>query len=167
METSLFGIIGYSFAAIGFFSSKDQKTKVFLVLACLCNGLYFALNELYISAAIVGITGLRIGVSIYLRNTLIGVLFLITTIAIPLLVESSDWMAVIPGVTGTIAAYWMTGRSMKIMLIVGSLLWILNNAISGAWIGVIGESILVVSGVLGLIRMSRKTETFISREIPA
>lgn len=152
MDYYYFGVIGYALAASGFFSSNDQKTKLLLVLACLSNCLYFGFNEMYISASIVALTGLRIGMSMYTRHYLIGVFFLMTTIMTPLFVSSNDWISILPGITGTIAAFWMTGRSMRVMLIVGSSLWIINNALAGAWVGVIGESILVLAGVLGLIR---------------
>lgn len=157
MDYYLFGVIGYAFAAVGFFSSKDQKTKLLLVLACVANSLYFGFNEMYISASIIILTGLRIGISMYFRHTVVGVFFLATAILTPLVVESNDWISILPGITGTIAAFWMTGRPMRVMLIVGSSLWILNNALSGAWIGVFGESILVTAGILGLIRSSFRT----------
>lgn len=155
MDYYIFGVIGYAFAAIGFFSSKDQKTKLFLVLACLCNCLYFGLNGMLISASIVILTGLRIAISMYTRHTLVGLFFLMMAILTPVFIESNDWVSILPGITGTLAAFWMTGRSMRVMLIVGSALWILNNALAGAWVGVVGESILVTAGILGLIRSTR------------
>lgn len=156
MDYSLFGVVGYAFAAIGFFSSKDRKTKLFLVMACISNALYFGFNEMLISASIVLLTGLRIGTSMYTRHTAVGVFFLLAAILPPFVVSSNDWVSVLPGITGTIAAFWMTGRPMRVMLIIGSLLWIVNNALSGAWVGVIGESILVTSGILGLVRSTVK-----------
>lgn len=152
MDFFIFGVLGYALAAFGFFVSDDQRTKLFLVFACACNMMYFAFNGMYISASVVALTGIRMGVSMIFRHWAVGILFIVVAISTPWLVNSDDWISVIPGVTGTIAAYWLSGARMRILFMIGSAVWVINNALSGAWVGVAGELLLIGAGISGLLQ---------------
>lgn len=152
MDFFIFGVLGYALAAFGFFVSDDQRTKLFLVFACASNMMYFALNDMLISASIVALTGVRMGVSMIFRHWTVGVFFIFVAATTPLLVNSNDWISIIPGITGTIAAYWLTGTRMRVMFMVGAAAWVVNNAIAGAWIGVAGEILLIAAGISGLMQ---------------
>lgn len=151
MEHTVFGLLGYASAAIGFFVSNDKNTKALLVAACVLNAAYYLLNDMYISASIVVLTGVRMALSIWFRHHAFPVIFISLAVMTPWLISSDDWLSVIPGITGTVAAYWMSGPRMRLMMMFGSVVWIVNNSLAGAWVGVIGETVLIIAGLCGLI----------------
>jgi hypothetical protein len=148
-----FGIIGYLIVALGMFSDDDRTTKKLVVTACLFNSGYFALQGLFISSSVALLTAIRIWTSLYESAKNAAWLFILITIAIPVYVPSTDYVAMIPSLLGVIAVYWLSGIAMRSVMLTGTGFWVLNNYLEGAWVGFFGEMFVLVVGLTRLAIM--------------
>lgn len=149
------GVVGYSSVCWGYFSKNDLTTKWMIVLGCVANGSMYAILGMYISLGVAALAGIRTIASIYYRNTAIGVAFLMLNASLPLWLPNQSWITALPGMTGVIAMYWLSGINMKLMLILTSLIWMAINLEAQNWVAVGGESLMVVLGLAGILRLRR------------
>lgn len=147
------GFIGYFIVALAVFNKNDQVTKRLLIAACLFNATYFGFQELYISSGMNLVAALRIFLSLFYVTRKAAWLFIGIAIATPFVVPSTDYIAVIPAIMGTIAVYWLKGIPMRMVLLTGTCFWMLNNYIEGAWIGFFGEMFALTVGISRLVMM--------------
>jgi hypothetical protein len=152
------GIVGYALVALGMIQHSDIRVKSFIIAACFVNSLYFLALGMWISAAVVVLTAFRIGVSMKFRHPVVAVPFVLLSALLPFCLPSGDVLAAIAGVIGAVAVFWAKGLWLKRILLLASATWILNNALSGAWIGVAGESFVFVLG-LRFLWIQRQSES--------
>lgn len=152
---TILGAIGYSLAFWGYFSKNDLTTKWTIVVGSITNAAMYGVLGMYISLGVVVLTGIRTFSSIYWCNTRVGLVFLALNASLPLWIPNQGWMTALPGITGVIAMYWMKGISMKVMLVLTSLIWIVINLEVQNWIAVIGQGLMMVFGIAGIVRLHR------------
>lgn len=146
------GVLGYGLVAWGMSQHSDVRVKTAIISACLINSLYFYALGMWISAAVVILTAIRITISLKFRQSYVAIPFLLMAAAMPFVLPSGDILSALAGILGTVAVFWGKGLWLKRILLMASATWILNNALSGAWIGVIGESIILMFGLRYLWR---------------
>lgn len=146
------GILGYGLVAWGMGQASDARLKTAVIAACLINALYFYALGMLISSTVVLLTAIRITVSLRYRHPMVGIPFLIGAASMPWWLPSGDVLAALAGVLGTIAVFWAQGLWLKRILLMGTVTWLVNNALSGAWIGVIGEAVILCFGLRYLWR---------------
>lgn len=146
----LFGLVGYTIIAFAMSSKNDVTTKKLIITACLVNSFYFSFQELYISAGVAVITGIRIWLSLYEHGKKTAWLFILITFTIPVFSPSTDYIAIIPSMLGIIAVFWLKGFLMRFVMLTGTAFWVLNNYIEEAWVGFAGEFVVLTVGIIRL-----------------
>lgn len=150
------GVLGYSLAIVGFMFRADLMVKGAITLACLVNGFYFFAVEMFITAAINGLTALRVGLSMFWRPAWLGVAFILLSISMPWWIDSADWLAVTASVSGTIAVFWLSGLAFRWMMLVTTALLMANAWQGEAWAGVLGEGIILVISAIRIYTWNPK-----------
>lgn len=150
------GIIGYALVAWGMSQGSDIRVKSSIITACLVNSLYFYALGMWISSVVVILTAIRITVSMRFRHPVVALPFVALSLLLPFWLPSGDVLAAIAGVIGTVAVFWANGLWLKRILLFASATWVLNNALSGAWIGVVGECIILMFGFRFLWRHRKR-----------
>lgn len=141
------GLVGYGLIGWGMSQTSDVRVKGAVITACAINSLYFYALGMWISAAVVLLTAFRIAVSLKFRHPVVAIPFVVLAGSMPWILPSADVLSALAGIIGTIAVFWARGVWLKAILLSGTAIWLTNNALSGAWIGVLGEAFILAMGL--------------------
>ncbi|ASV44226.1 hypothetical protein PBI_SCTP2_211 [Salicola phage SCTP-2] len=105
----LIGVLGFFILGLALFSKTDVNAKTLLCVSCIISAVYFILLGMYISAAMMLFSSLRVLTSLVTQSKMIGIFFIILSIILPFIIPSVDWVSALTGVTGTIGLFWFSG----------------------------------------------------------
>ncbi|MDG6895257.1 YgjV family protein [Volucribacter amazonae] len=159
------GLLAFLLGILVFWQRNDKKLKMYMVLLSVVYTLHFLLLDAHISALTSFISGCRTLFSIFVCSPYIAFTFVAMMIAIGGYTATSaiSLLPIIGSTSGTIALFLLTGIKMRLLMLMGSLCWLINNILIGSIGGVLLE--LTVIGVNGftIIRMLRYRTSYYNR----
>lgn len=149
---------GYFAFALGigsFLQRSDKAFKIMMAGECIAYAVHFALlgNMTAVSSTLV--SALRSVLSLYTRSRWV-VAFIIALNLILGLRFATGWITWLPlaaSCIGTIALFMLSGIAMRALMLVGSILWVANNIVSGSIGGTALELVIIAVNAFTILRM--------------
>lgn len=151
-------LVGYVALVLGvsaFLQRSDTRLKVLIACESLAYVAHFILLGNFPASGSALTSCLRMLVSLKSRSPWwIGV-FVIANVAIGILFAkgATGWLPVVASCLATVAVFKMHGVWMRIVLLVCTLLWLVNNVLSMSIGGTVLETIIAAVNVWTIIRM--------------
>lgn len=153
----LFGYLAFVFGVGCFLQKRDLHFKVMMSLECLAYVIHFWLLGNLTAMASTAVSLGRSVVSIRTRSPWAGGFFICMSLAMGVLFYQGPFsvLPILAACCGTTALYWLDGIRMRALMMVGTLLWLLNNILSGSIGGTALELVIVFTNGYTMWRMRR------------
>ncbi|MDQ7989305.1 MAG: YgjV family protein [Candidatus Dactylopiibacterium sp.] len=153
-------LCGYAAFVLGvgsFLQKNDHRFKLFMTGECVAYVLHFWLlgNPTAMASSLVSTT--RSVLSIYTRSVWVAVVVVAVNLGLGIgLVEHWwNWFPLIASCVGTLALFLLSGIRMRVAMLLGTMLWIANNLISGSIGGSALEIVILLVNSHTIWRMRR------------
>ncbi|KFI07926.1 YgjV family protein [Massilia sp. BSC265] len=159
--------VGYAAFVLGvgsFLQKDDRRFKIFMAAECLAYIIHFALLGRPTAVASSTMSLLRSVLSLYTRSKWVAFLVVAANLALGLTLatRASDWLPLGASCIGTLALFLLEGVRMRVAMLCGTVLWIINNIIAGSVGGTALEVVIAAVNVVTIRRMMRD-----ARGVPA
>ncbi len=155
--TQLAGYMAFAFGMACFAQTDDRRFKLFMALECAAYVLHFALLGQPTAVASTSVSLLRSVASLKARKPWVGLFFVGLSMAAGVWLYSG-WVSLLPiaaSCIGTTALFFLSGLRMRLLMLCGTLLWLLNNLLVGSIGGSLLEACLAVSNLWTISRLAR------------
>lgn len=155
-------LVGYLALVLGiaaFLQKKDQRLRFLNATQCLVYAVHFYLLGNAPAAASTSVSSVRSFVSIRYRSRILAVFFvgIILSLGIHFAASPSGWLPIISSCVSTVGMFLFRGVALRLILLGCTLLWLINNVLSGS----IGGTILEV--LIGTINLSTIVRILLDR----
>lgn len=153
----LLGWLAFGFGMACFAQTDDLRFKIFMALECAAYVLHFLLLGQPAAAASTAVSLARALASIKARTPAVGLFFIGLALAGGLWLSSTwvAWLPVAASCIGTAALFFLQGLRMRVLMLAGTLLWLVHNLLVGSVGGSVLEAFLAGSNLLTIWRMAR------------
>jgi hypothetical protein len=136
----LFGYVAFVFGLLCFAQTDDRRFKIYMALECAAYVLHFALLLQPVAAATTAVSLARSIAALKARTPAVGLFFIALSLGLGVWLHSGwvSWLPVAASCLGTTALFFLHGLRMRLLMLVGTLLWLLHNL----WVGSVGGSLL-------------------------
>jgi hypothetical protein len=151
----LVGYVALVLGVAGFMQKSDTRLKVLMACEGLAYVVHFILLGNFPASGSAGVSSLRMLVSIKSRSRWwIGV-FIAVNVAIGLTFAKgfAGWLPVSASCLATVAVFVLRGVWMRLILFVCTLLWLVNNLLSGSIGGTVLEALIAIANAYTIARM--------------
>ena len=163
-------LVGYVALVLGvsaFLQKSDTRLKVLIAAESIAYVVHFILLGNYPASGSALVSCVRNLTSIKSRAAVWIAVFIAINVAIGVIFAKglTGWLPITASCLATVAIFRMHGVAMRIVLLVCTLLWLVNNALSGSIGGTVLEALIAVVNLSTIIRLSvehmriRTTET--------
>ncbi|MDC8772895.1 YgjV family protein [Roseateles albus] len=155
----LFGYAAFALGVASFAQTDDRRFKIFMALECLSYALHFSLlgQPTAVASSLVSLG--RSVAAIRSRSPWVAGFFIALSLSLGAWLQTG-WLSLLPiaaSCIGTTALFFLKGMQMRLLMLVGTLLWLANNL----WVGSIGGSLLeatiAATNIMTLLRLRRRT----------
>lgn len=151
----LAGYAAFIFGMACFAQTDDRRFKIFMALECAAYVLHFALLGQHTAVASTAVSLLRSLASLKARKPWVGLGFVALSLAAGVWLYSG-WVSLLPiaaSCIGTTALFFLHGLRMRLLMLCGTLLWLVNNLLVGSIGGSLLEACLVASNLWTISRL--------------
>jgi Bacterial inner membrane protein len=151
----LAGYAAFAFGILCFAQTDDRRFKIYMALECAAYVLHFALLGQHTAVASTTVSLLRSVASLKARRPAVGLFFVALSLALGAWLYKG-WVSLLPiaaSCIGTTALFFFQGLRMRLLMLVGTLLWLVNNLLVGSVGGSLLEACLVVSNLRTIWRL--------------
>ncbi|MGF1765050.1 YgjV family protein [Aliivibrio kagoshimensis] len=140
------GLLSFALGILSFKQRNDRRLKIMMVIFNLNHMVHFILLGSMSSAFGSFVSTLRTGTSIYTSSRYVAFGFIILAVGLGSLTINSLWdcLPMIGVSIGTYALFILRGISMRICLLFGSIVWLINNIIVGSIGGIMLEATVII-----------------------
>ncbi len=151
-------LLGYVALVLGvsaFLQKSDTRLKVLIAAESVAYVVHFVLLGNYTASGSAGVSCVRNLVSIRTRAPFWIAVFLVLNVAIGLIYAKglAGWLPITASCLATVAIFRLEGIVMRIVLLVCTLLWLVNNGLSGSIGGTVLESIIALVNLSTIVRL--------------
>lgn len=154
----LFGYLAFILGVTSFLQKNDIRFKLYMAAECVAYLIHFTLlgNPAAGASSLVSMT--RSLVSIYSKSLWIALLFVVINIGLgfKLAVVWWNWIPLVASCVGTLALFLLEGIPMRMLMLLGTALWIVNNVLSGSIGGTALEVVIAVTNSYTIYKMRVK-----------
>ena len=154
----LFGYAAFVLGVASFLQKNDVRFKLYMAAECVAYLVHFTLlgNPAAGASSLVSIT--RSLVSIYSKSLWLALFFVAINIALGLQLATVwwNWLPLIASCIGTLALFLLQGIQMRLVMLVGTSLWIVNNVLSGSIGGTALEVVIAITNSYTIYRLRVK-----------
>lgn len=155
--------IGYLAFVLGvgsFLQTDDRRFKLFMTGECLAYVAHFALlgNPTAVASSL--ISTLRSLLSLRTRSPWVAAAVVAANVGFGLAVaeKASDWLPLGASCTGTLALFLLQGVPMRLLMLCGTSMWIVNNVLAGSIGGTALEVVVAAVNVRTIVHLHRQRE---------
>ncbi len=159
LPAQLLGGLAFVFGMACFAQTDDRRFKVFMALECAAYALHFALLGQGTAVASTLISLGRSLAAIRARTPAVGLLFIALNLGAGVWLFAG-WVSLLPiaaSVIGTTALFFLQGLRMRLLMLLGTALWLVNNLIVGSIGGTALEACLLAMNTWTVARMWRRS----------
>ncbi|MDR3536180.1 MAG: YgjV family protein [Acetobacteraceae bacterium] len=151
------GYIAFVLGVTAFLQRLDWKLKAFNASESVAYAVHFFLLGNPAASASSLIASVRSTLAIKLRSPVLAMLLILVTLGAGACVARSwtDWIPVIASCIATYAVFLMTGIQLRLAFLVCTLLWLVNNILSGSIGGTALETTIGLANGTTIIRLLR------------
>ena len=151
---------GYAAFVLGvgsFMQKDDRRFKLYMAAECVAYIVHFYLLGRPTAVASSTMSLLRSVLALYTRSKWVAFLVIAANLALgaALATRASDWLPLGASCIGTLALFLMEGVRMRLAMLCGTGLWIVNNVIAGSVGGTALELVIAAVNIVTIRRMMR------------
>jgi len=152
-------IAGYAAFAFGmacFAQTDDRRFRIFMALECAAYIVHFALLGQATAVASTAVSLGRSIASLRWRTPEVGLFFVTLSLACGVWLHDG-WTSLLPiaaSCIGTTALFFLQGLRMRVLMLCGTLLWLVNNLLVGSVGGSLLEACLAASNLWTIRRLA-------------
>lgn len=153
----LFGYLAFIFGVGCFLQKSDLRFKVFMSIECVSYVVHFWLLGNLTACASSAVSVGRSVAAIRSRSPWVALFFVLLSLAMGAWLAKS-WLSMLPimaSCSGTTALFLLKGIRMRMLMLVGTSLWLVNNILSGSIGGTALEAVIFVTNCWTIFRMGR------------
>jgi hypothetical protein len=152
------GYIAFVLGVGSFLQTDDRRFKLFMTGECLAYIIHFALLGNPTAVASSTLSFLRSLVSLRTRSKWVAFAVVAANIGFGLAIakQPSDWLPLCASCLGTLALFLLRGVPMRLLMLCGTLLWIVNNVIAGSIGGTALEVVVAAVNISTILRLRRQ-----------
>lgn len=154
----LAGYAAFVFGMACFAQTDDRRFKIYMALECAAYIVHFALLGQATAVASTAVSLGRSLASLKLRTPAVGLFFIVLSLGFGAWLYTG-WISLLPiaaSCIGTTALFFLRGLRMRVLMLCGTLLWLLNNLLVGSVGGSLLEACLAASNLWMIVRMARQ-----------
>ena len=163
----LFGYAAFFLGVTSFLQKNDIRFKLFMSAECVAYLVHFTLlgNPAAGASSLVSMT--RSLVSIYSKSLWIALFFVAINIALGFKLATVwwNWIPLIASCVGTLALFLLEGIKMRMVMLVGTSLWIVNNVLSGSIGGTALEVVIAITNTYTIYKMRVKAREAVAQPL--
>lgn len=155
----LLGWAAFVFGVASFAQTSDSRFKKLMALECLAYVLHFALLGQWTASASATVSLGRSLAAVRYPSKAVGLFFMALSVACGLWLYTSwvSWLPITASVLGTFALFFLKHVRMRLVMLSGTVLWLIHNYWVGSLGGTLLEGVLCIVNLITLIRMVRTT----------
>ncbi len=156
----LLGYAAFVFGVACFAQLDDRRFKLFMAAECAAYIGHFWLLGQPTAVASTTVSLLRSLASIKAKTPAVGIFFMLLSAGLGLWLMQG-WLSLLPiaaSCIGTFALFFLDGLRMRALMLLGTLLWLLNNLLVGSIGGTALEAVLALTNAHTIWRISRHRE---------
>lgn len=153
----LFGYAAFVLGVASFLQKNDRRFKLFMAAECLAYVVHFVLLGVPTAAASSSVSLVRSVLSLYTRSVWVAAAVVAVNVALGYSLATVwwNWLPLLASCTGTLALFLLQGIRMRVAMLVGTVLWIVNNVLAGSIGGTALELVILVANGYTIARMLR------------
>lgn len=157
----LLGWAAFVFGVASFAQTSDARFKKLMALECLAYVLHFGLLGQWTACASATVSLGRSLAAVRYPYKAVGWFFMALSVACGLWLYTSwvSWLPITASVLGTFALYFLKHVRMRLVMLSGTVLWLIHNAWVGSAGGTLLEGVLCIVNLITLVRMIRMTKS--------
>ncbi|WP_143872162.1 YgjV family protein [Catenovulum sediminis] len=151
----LFGLFSFILGAFCFMQKDDKKFKCIMLVLNINHSIHFILMGAVTSACSTLLGALRTATSMKTASKKVAYLFIIALIVVNAQWAQYwyDWLSVLGASFGTYGLFCLRGIQMRVALLIGSVIWLVNNIIVNSIGGIMLESMVIGINLSTMIRL--------------
>jgi Bacterial inner membrane protein len=141
----LFGYLAFIFGVGCFLQKSDLRFKAFMSIECVSYVIHFWLLGNPTAAASSAVSVGRSLASMRSRSPWVALFFVLLSLGMGVWL-ASGWLSLLPiaaSCVGTTALFLLKGIRMRALMLLGTLLWLINNIVSGSYGGTLLELVIL------------------------
>jgi hypothetical protein len=152
------GYIAFAFGVGCFLQKDDRRFKLFMALECLSYVLHFWLLAVptAVASSLVSLARSLVAMRTHSPWAAAGFVALLLALGVWLY---SGWVSLLPlaaSCIGTLALFLLKGIAMRVVMLGGTLLWVVNNVLVGSVGGTMLEVVVATTNAFTIWRMWRE-----------
>lgn len=153
----LFGYLAFILGVGSFLQKNDRHFKLYMFGECIAYVLHFWLLGNPTAMASSTLSAIRSALSLYTRALWVAIAVVLANLALGFgLVEHWwNWFPLLASCIGTLALFLLHGIRMRIVMLLGTALWVANNILSGSIGGTALELVILAVNSHTIWRMRR------------
>ncbi len=153
----LAGYLAFAFGMACFAQLDDRRFKIFMALECAAYVVHFALLGQPTAVASTAVSLARSVASLRWRTPAMGLVFVGLSLALGAWLYRGplSLLPIASSCIGTTALFFLHGLRMRLLMLAGTLLWLVNNLLVGSVGGSLLEACLAASNGLTIWRLWR------------
>ncbi|QBG34343.1 YgjV family protein [Litorilituus sediminis] len=150
-------VIAISLDIVSFQLAKRWQVLLALSASTALTSIHFYLLDVYNAALLMAIASLRYAVFIKYQNKCLLILFLLLIIIPPLnqLAEYYELYAIVGSALLTLGAFFTEQKRLRIVMMFGTLSWLIHNIYVGSPMAIALESGFLLSNIIGFYRLHK------------
>lgn len=163
------GYVAFVVGIFAFLQKNDRRLKFLNASECMVYVVHFMLLGNLPASASALVSGVRSLLALRTRSLLVALSMLVIGLCLGwYLVQSPfGWLPVIASSIATVAVFLLHGIPMRLSFLTSTLLWLVNNIISGSIGGTLLEATIAVVNISTMVRMYRDARQANSAEVQA
>lgn len=153
----LFGYLAFVLGVASFLQKNDRRFKAFMAAECVAYVVHFLLLGIPTAAASAGVSVARSLLSLVTRSVWVAATVVAVNLALgySLATQWWNWLPLVASCIGTLALFLLQGIRMRVLMLLGTLLWTLNNVLAGSIGGTALELVILATNGYTITRMHR------------
>lgn len=155
--TQIFGYLAFVFGVGCFLQKSDLRFKVFMTIECVSYVIHFWLLGNFTASASSAVSVGRSVAAIRTRSPWVALFFVCLSLACGVWLFKG-WLSLLPIIAsciGTTALFLLHGIRMRLLMLVGTCLWLVNNIASGSIGGTMLETTVGLTNAFTIWRLVR------------
>jgi hypothetical protein len=152
----LLGYLALVLGVTGFLQRDDRRLKLLVSAECFVLVAHFALLGRPPAATSALVSGFRTGLSAWYRSAWLAAAAVAATVGLALAVGTTGtgWIPVFGSSVGGIALFTLRGIPMRLLVLLSTCCWLVNNVLAGSIGGTVLESLIATASVTTIARMA-------------
>lgn len=145
----------FLFGMASFLQTSDRRFKQWMALECAAYVVHFVLLAQWTASASAAVSLGRSLAAVHYPFKAVGVVFMVLSLLCGAWLYTSwiSWLPITASVLGTFALYFLSGIAMRLVMLCGTVFWLLHNYLVGSAGGTVLEGILCLVNVLTIWRL--------------